>query len=232
MDGPEALRLGLALVMLLVASVSDLRTRRVANHYWLPFVAFAAILWLGDLGAGVDRALLLRALWALGTCAVLYAMWWLGTFGGADAKGLMVLAWLWPGLPDLLGRTLTPTIDTLVNGSFLAVVLPFLFLAWNLAHGRFAGLATFLGVEMDVARAQARHVWPMRRIDHQGRLAWRFWGRPGEDLEQVYEDLRRHGVDRVWVTPKLPFMLNLAAGAVLAASMGNVALRLAQQILL
>jgi len=225
-DGPLAVRLGLALVMLLGASISDLRTRRVPNRYWIPFAAFAGVLWTTDLAGEPGTRHLEAAAWALGTCGFLYALWYAGLFGGADAKGLMVLAWLWPGVPDLAAGSITPTFDGLVNGSFLVLAVPVGFLLWNAVRGDLALPAMLLGVQMGIDRAESRHVWPMRRVDGD-RLRWHYWSRPTDDLTEVYRRLRRHGVKRVWVTPKLPFMLNLSAGLVLAALAGNVALRLA-----
>lgn len=234
----EAVRLGLALAMLAGAALLDLRSRRVPNPYWVPFAAFAGLLWLGDLGgvaaadgagwAGGGPRLLWEAGVALATCGLLYLFWWAGAFGGADAKGLMVLAWLLPGLPDLAAGTVTPTADAFVNATFLVLVYPLAFLAVNLARlaaGRQPRLpAAFLGVEMATDRAAARHVWPLQAVDDAGRLRWVLFHRPGQPLDETYARLRAAGVERVWVTPKVPFIVPLLAGLLLAKWIGNAAL--------
>ena len=49
MDGTTgSVRLAVALVMLLGASISDLRIRRVRNQYWAPFVAVGLVLAAGE----------------------------------------------------------------------------------------------------------------------------------------------------------------------------------------
>ena len=218
---PESLRLGVCLAMLLGAAVLDLRSRRVGNRYWIPFVAVAAFLVVTD-AAGMEGGVFLwRAGAAAITCGVVYAAWFFGTFGGADAKGLMVLAWLWPGLPDLDRGTITPAVDALVNATALMLLLPVAFLLINTLRGRVRLPAMLLGTSLPLATAQARHVWPMQRME-EGRLVWRYWQRPGEDLASTYHDLERAGVQAVWVTPKVPFMAVLPFGLLLHAVHGNI----------
>lgn len=200
-----------AIIMLLGASVSDLRTRRVPNSYWLPFLVAAGFL-------GVTAGASLAAwLWALGACAFLYGMWWLGLFGGADAKGLMVVSLLLPTAPDLLGDRVTSALDVLINGTMLVVVLPVLFIAWNVARGDVRLPAMLLGFRS----AGRRNVWPMQRIEN-GALRWRYLHRPGGDADMAFTQLEAAGVVRPWVTPKVPFMLPLTGGLILLFTHGNL----------
>ncbi len=219
MDDP--VRLGIALAMLAGATLSDLRTRRVANVYWWPWLAAALVLLAGDLLSD-PRAALPGLAWAVGTVALLYGLWYLHLFGGADAKGLMVLALLWPAAPDLLAGHTTPTLDGLVNASVLVAVLPALLLAWNLVRGDLGG-PMFVAVRMDLEHARARHVWPMERVV-DGRVRVRVWQRIGEPLDDAYRHLEEAGVQRVWATPKIPFMLALLPGVLLADRVGNLLL--------
>lgn len=212
------MRLGLALAMMVGASLRDLRTRRVPNVYWVPFIAAAGALWLGDLVVGAWS--LAGLLWALGTTAFLYAIWWLGLFGGADAKGLMVLAWLWPVAPDPLVGTMTPTMDALINGTFAVAAVPALFLVWNLLRGDLRMPAALLGVRMDLQRARRRFVWPMEDGER-----FRYMHRPGTDPGPTFDRLEAQGRRRIWVTPKVPFMIPLTVGLVLHALHGNLVLR-------
>jgi archaeal preflagellin peptidase FlaK len=224
---PDELRFGLGLLMLGGASLLDLRSRRVANPYWVPFMAVAALLWLADLQALGWRALALPMALAFAQYALYYGMWWFHFFGGADAKGLIVLAFLVPGRPDLLAGHTVPTLDALINGSLLVLIYPLVFLLWNVSRGHVGGLATILGVRMDRARAEARHVWPLERVLPGGSVGRHYWQRIGAPMDEVYDDLRRAGIDTVWVTPKVPFMVPLALGLAMTAPWGNVALWLA-----
>ena len=211
-----------ALLMFVGASVSDLQTRRVPNRYWLPFLFAALALALGRNMAGTQS--LDGVLWAAGSAGAMYLFWRFGLFGGADAKGLMVVAALTVAPPDLLNHRTVLALDSLVNATFVMVLLPFGFLAWNLLRGRLALPAGLLGVRMALARAETRHVWPMQEATGDG-LRWRYFHRPGTDLVATYAGLRRAGVRTLWVTPKIPFMVPLTFGMVAAVFWGNLALR-------
>jgi preflagellin peptidase FlaK len=205
--GPRQL---LAVAMLLGASVLDLRTRRVANLYWMPFLAFAAVLdavevatihdWLGLAVAGI-------------LCGMFYLFWRFRLFGGADAKGLMVLALL---LPAASGPVpVPPVLGGLMLGSLLAGVgVPVALLAWNLLHGRLVLPAALIGVPMNLEAARRAHVWPMQEPvpGEPGRLRWRYLRHVGSDAQARLDALAAAGVRRPWVTPKVPFMLPLTVG--------------------
>ncbi len=215
-------RVLLGLTMLIGASLLDLRSRRVGNMYWYPFLALAAILLLGELLEGLRHGLISIAI-AVGLCGLFYVLWWFGIlFGGADAKGLMVLALLWPRYESGQVTALLPAVDVMVNGALATLLVPVALLAGNLARGRWAGLATFLATPRPLAQAQRLHVWPLQRAEQDGSLTWRYWQGRDEDQRLVYRDLERHGVDPVWVTPKVPFMVPLTVGVLGAGTVGNV----------
>ncbi len=207
--------------MLIGGSISDLQTRRVSNRYWIPFIVVAAILWLERFRTG-DWSLLLIAASVVLT-GLFYGMWYVGSFGGADAKGLMVMAWLWPGTPDLLSAQTVPAMDMLVNAALVAVAMPVAFVLINVVRGNVHVPAMFLGTRIPRATAERRHVWPMQQISN-GELRFRYLHRPTDDLQTVYGRLRVAGIEHVWVTPKIPFMVPLTFGAIAAATLGNVVL--------
>lgn len=204
--------------MFIGASISDLQTRRVPNRYWVPFLVAAPFLAPADPTAWA---------FAAGGAAFFYGFWRLGLFGGADAKGLMVVAALTPTLPALLEHKTILAFDALVNATLLMVALPGLFLLWNLVRGDLRMPAALLGMRMDVARARERHLWPMQDVN--GR--WRYMHRPGIDVDGVFRAHQQAGHDRIWVTPKIPFMVPLTAGLILAAGPGNLALWAMAQVL-
>lgn len=201
----------LAILMFVGASISDLETRRVPNRYWIPFLV--AVPFLAPWG-------LTAWLFAAGTAGFFYLLWRMGLFGGADAKGLMVVAMLTPRVPELLDHRTVLAFDALVNATLLMVTLPILFLAWNVARGDLRLPAALLGARMDLGKARDRHLWPMQEAD--GR--WRYLHRPGVDVSGIFAAHARAGATRVWVTPKIPFMVPLTAGLILAAGPGNLAL--------
>jgi Flp pilus assembly protein protease CpaA len=210
---PVEPRFLLAIAMLLGATVLDLRSRRVANLYWIPFLCFAAVLDAVDLAATGDW---LGLAVALALCGVFYLFWRFRLFGGADAKGLMVLALL---LPPVVGAAPIPTVlGSLGLASAIAGLgVPLVLLAWNLLHGRLVLPAMLLGVPMDLEQARRAHVWPMQEPappgpDGRVALRWRYLRHVGSDVGARLDALQAAGVARPWVTPKVPFMLPLMLG--------------------
>lgn len=205
----------LAVMMLAGASILDLQSRRVANRYWLPFL-IAGILLL------TSRPLIFPELvWIFIQLLLFYVLWRLGLlFGGADAKALMVFAILYPGVAT--ETSLTPALDTLVNSLLLMMVLPVGYLLVNLVRGRFSR-AMCLAVPLPIKAARASFVWPMERVKN-GRVKQKFMQSRGENMAQVYQELKQAGITTVWATPKVPFMVPLLLGAVLAWWQGNLLL--------
>lgn len=228
-----ALRFLLGFAMLAGAVPSDLRLRRVPNSWWLPFVALAAVLAAGDLldPARDWTALAIAYGGAAVVAGLMYAFWRLRLFGGADAKALMVLAFLAPWRVPGEPASIQPALDTIANGSMLMLGLPVACLAVNLVRREVSGPAMLLGWRVPLARARASHVWPLQSVAPDGTVGWRYWRRAGlESLEAEYDALQRAGAHRVWVTAKVPFLVPLAGGLALAWAWGNLPALLAQAI--
>lgn len=215
-----------ASAMLAGAAWLDLRSRRVANRYWTPWLAAAAVFAAADLAVReVDPRVAWVWVGALASLVVFYVLWWARLlFGGADAKAFMVLALLVPWPVTTATWSLSPAVDTLVNATVASLTVPVVLLVWNLARGRVAGVATFVAVPLPVATARRRHVWPVERADASGGVTRRLWQRRGEDLEEVYAGLEAVGLTEVWVTPKVPFLAFAVPGWLVAVAWGNVML--------
>ena len=153
--------------------------------------------------------------------------------GGADAKALISLSILFPfyptvaGLPAIHETELSTIIfpfafTILVNAAIIvAVVVPLGFFLRNVVSWDLRFPNAFLGRRMDVDRAFGGHVWLMERIENGEHV---FYSRPrrNEDLSKELGLLRGAGINRVWVTPKIPFMVPILASLVLSALVGNV----------
>lgn len=211
----------LAFAMLLFAAIDDVRRRRVDNRWWIPFIGAAVVLDAGLLlehGMGGPEALRLGL--AVLACGLFYVMWWLRLFGGADAKGLMVLSLLIP----IAGPAGTiPALDVLANGLLVTLVIPVAFALWNVANGRVALPAMFLGVPRATVDASRIRWSPLQVPDETG-LRWARMKRPADAWDQL--DAAR--IERVWMTPRLPFMVSIFAGFSLYLGVGNVMLWLLQ----
>ncbi|QHS18021.1 prepilin peptidase [haloarchaeon 3A1-DGR] len=102
---PDLLRLAIVPVFAW-AALRDVRTRRLPNRIWPPVYLFGAVLLATDLllrwpiDGVADRLFLLRVAISLLFIAPLgVAFWYVGGFGGADAKALVALAIVYPTFP-------------------------------------------------------------------------------------------------------------------------------------
>lgn len=167
---PDLLRL-VAVPAIGWAAYRDLRTRRVPNALWAPLALFAILLlaWEGLRLTGSPFVRLWALRVALSVAIVVplaYGFWYVGGFGGADAKAFMVLALLLPTFPTYqVGSTLYPVVTTdvgvfslsvLTNTVLVALVYPFALAGRNLLQGELS-LVMFLGRPVPVERIPALH---------------------------------------------------------------------------
>jgi len=153
--------------------------------------------------------------------------------GGADAKALLSLSILFP-FYTVLGafpilHSDAPSAEIIFPFSFVilstaavvvVVVLPLGFLAKNLASRDFQFPLAFLGYRMERAEIGKSHVWLMERIQ-DGRHVTSTRTRRDEDLGKEVEALFNAGYKRVWVTPKIPFIVPMTASVLLSTVIGN-----------
>jgi len=197
---PDALRLFVVPVFAW-AALRDVRTRRLPNRLWPPLYAFGALLLIWETArlwplAGFEgRLFAVQAAISLLFVAPLgYAFWYLGAFGGADAKALIALAVLFPTFPEYVvaGMTL-PLVDTqlgvfsltvLTNTVLLALAYPIGLAGINLVRGERSATMFF-------ARPVATDSLP----DRHGRLFEDEAGRTrnGLDLDALRMYLRWRG---------------------------------------
>ncbi len=152
--------------------------------------------------------------------------------GGADAKALLSLTILFPFYPALGSfpflHSYTPSAEIvfpfsfviLVTAAVVVVVLPLGFLAKNIASKDFEFPLAFVGYRMDSAKIGQNHVWLMERIQ-DGRHVSSTRTRRDEDLGKEVDVLSKAGYKRIWVTPKIPFIVPITVSIVLSTVIGN-----------
>lgn len=152
--------------------------------------------------------------------------------GGADAKALMALSVVFPVYPIIAGfpligthgnllQTIVPfTFSVLVNAAILVVFVPLVFLVMNLYRRDLRFPQLLLGVMMNGSEVRDKHVWLMERIEDGKHV---LYTRPkiDEDLMKEITLLSRQGHSRVWVTPKIPFIVPISISVILTAFIGN-----------
>lgn len=212
------------------ASYADLRTRRVDNRLWLLAGGLGAILLATEaVVVGFPEPLLLLSIpIVIGIAFLLYQTGLL--FGGADAKALMALALLVPfhaalkpALP-LFSSLLTDLafpLAVLGNALLVTILVPVALLVVNLARRDLDWPFSVLGTRVPVDELDRAWVWPMERVGEDGEVVRTTMPTraPQEVDPQAYRDA---GMEEVWVTPKLPFMVPLTAGYALAFTAGDL----------
>ncbi len=175
---------------------------------------------------------------ALATVVLARALFELGVlYGGADAKALMVTGILLPifASPVLLRpATLEPlllvlpfSINVLTDAALLSVFIPLVIAARNVARGEFSFPRGFTSYTLPVAELPERFVWVRDDDVGEDSLAEDAADTSEDDRRvrtEIAQRLQQRGVQRVWVTPQLPFLVLLAAGAVAAFLAGNLLL--------
>ncbi len=233
-------RLFVGAAILGFASWTDWRWRRAPNALWLAMAALALAILGADAIADADRV---RRAWpylaaAPALAALHYGLYLAGLVpGGADAKALMALSALAP-FPVALGTGIPPfasafpaSIVAFVDALVVFLLVPVGLLAVNVARGDF-GAAMLFGVRRRLEDVDKGHYWLMDRVDDDGRLHRRWFASAGAyDIEEQKGRFRERGVARVWVTPKVPFMIPLAAGFVMAFTVGDVMTQALESIL-
>jgi preflagellin peptidase FlaK len=158
----DLLRLFVAVPIFVWAAYRDVKIRRVPNAAWVPLAVLAVVLlvadgWMAWQDGGVAGSRFAFRV-AVSTCLVVplaYAFWYFGAFGGADAKGLMAIALLFPAFPDLLTTgafglpyhvppVRTPigvfSFTVLTNAVLAGILYPAAVAGGNLLRGRFSWL--------------------------------------------------------------------------------------------
>ena len=159
-------------------------------------------------------------------------------YGGADAKALIVAGVLVPifAVPLLWAPASTSavlaflpfSVALLTNAALFSVAIPIAIAVRNVARGEFSFPRGFTGFTLPVEELPHRFVWVRDSALGEDTLV--------DDAETSTDDARRRteiaahlrdqGVRRVWVTPQLPFLVLMAAGAFAALLAGNLLLDL------
>lgn len=229
----DLLRLFAGAAVLAFAAYTDWQWRRAPNVLWIMLALVGAVLLAVE--AALDWSAF-AARWPYlvfipGFAIVVYGLWYFGLIaGGADAKALMALGVLLPfpialaeGVPPL-ASPMPGAFSVLANSLLAFMLVPLGFLVWNLAHGDLRFPMIVLGVRRRARDVRRGHVWPMELVDETGaRRARLFASRMSDsDIDEAFARVQALGDERVWVSPKIPFMIPLLAGFLLAFGAGDL----------
>jgi preflagellin peptidase FlaK len=155
------------------AAWRDVRTRRLPNRLWTPLVAIGLLTLALDASSHLplttvdDRLFFVRVgVSVLILVPLAYGLWWLGGFGGADAKALMTLAVLLPTYPvfylptdayPLVATTLGVFSMTILTNAVLVGLAYPLYLGGRNALRGDRSILMFVGRRTDVAALSNEH---------------------------------------------------------------------------
>ena len=158
-----------------------------------------------------------------------YAMYVTGLLrGGADAKCLMSLALAFPVYPvsdplPLLWVMDQPeslvanlSMSVLVVSLALSLSSVFYVLCVNLRQG-YRGRRMLTAFPMDVGRARTAFVWPVERVADGEKVPCRDY----DSREKILDELEAAGIERVMVTPMIPFVVPVAVSFAVVVVLGS-----------
>jgi hypothetical protein len=234
--------------MLGYTSWIDLKTREIYDMVWLVFGGLGLIIALYEVYTG-SLTLVWLVVVVLISSVISIGLGFFGLFGGADVLAFIALAVLHPapprGLEPILGIVsplfpLTLFSNSALSGASSSIVL----LVRNIAstlHGRnlFRGLedeptwrklvVMFTGVKMDVGSVRGPPFqYPLEvpgTEEEPGRHLILLPDIQDDDSAvEAFKSFEASGVEAVWVSNTLPFLVYIAIGYILALTLGDVAL--------
>src|SRR5881296_2837559 len=138
-----------SLGVLIVASLSDLKTREVSNRFWIIYAPIAAVLFIGRIVFAPDTAAILLVS-AAATIVVAFLLFQFGAMGGADSKALMCIALALPVAPAFLSPLWQAPLNfypfpiaILVNSFLLSISMMFILLGKTSFRGPLRAKVSF-----------------------------------------------------------------------------------------
>jgi len=266
-------RIIISLIFLVYASWSDFKTREVSNNVWVVFAPIAFVLTFAQflffppsprlfLGTNGDELLAMINYGISIAISSIFAItiFYVGAFGGADAKALICLALALPLPPDPikpLSDFVSPIFPITIfsNSVIVAALSVFYALFRNLlwkqrtrqqlfegyereSLGRKA-LALLCGYKVSVADLEKSFLYPLEDVQttQEGEMKRRLLLFPRDEAqEEIVERIvkaEKEGKIRntVWATPGLPMLIFITIGLILAFTLGDIIWILIGQII-
>jgi len=222
----NVIRLIVGIAVLSYASYTDIKTRRASNINWLIMGGIGGILLVVQyFTVGFENILYLLFIPIM--IGLVYAFFQMRLiFGGADAKALMAIAILTPLEPSInqfplwSGSFMPFSWSIFSNSIIIFLFIPISLLIFNIAKRDIQFPFVFLGYKLDIKTARKKFVWPLERLVDGKR---KFVYMPNSfEVDDEYDVFEKNGIPKVWVTPKIPFMIPLFIGFIIAFIIGDI----------
>ena len=236
---------------LLYSCYSDIKTRRVTNRLWLVMLAGGVFFVLYDIMTKGTQYIMLLFLSASLIFVLVYILFQLGTFGGADAKSLIVISIILPSYPVFsafgfdfpLNKPLLDlfSFGILGNAVLLTVVVPLGLALYNTSRMGLHidnPLYIFIGYKSRISDLADKHIKLIQSFEEENGLVKFRFRRGGVEIDETVisklKVLSEKGIinDEVWVTPGLPFMIPITLGFFVTVVYGDMITELTKYIIL
>ncbi|UCH72413.1 MAG: prepilin peptidase, partial [Thermoplasmatales archaeon] len=222
------------IIILGYASYTDIKTRRASNILWIIMGSFGAILLIIQyFTVKFENPMYLLFIPVM--IGLMYAFFQMRLiFGGADAKALMALTILVPLSPTISEYPLWPSLMPfpwviLANSVIIFLFIPLSLLIFNIFKKNMNFPYCVLGYRMGIQKAREKFVWPLEKIVDGKR---KFVRVPKDfDIEEELKEFEKKGINEIWVTPKIPFMIPLLVGFICSFIVGDILFHLMNLIM-
>ncbi len=213
--------IGIALTMLIVGSIIDVRKREIHDYYWIGFGS------VGFLLLFIDPDLISNLLtigFALIIAPFVLLMWRIGFFGGADAFALIALAVIAP-MATISENAVTP-FTTLSNAAIL-FVFPLLINVFRNVVSQIKGENIFEGFDDSAGKKLVAILMGYRAKTPKFGFAIEKTknGKKKFDLAIHHAENQEFCTKpNTWITPGIPYLLLITGGFVIQLLYGDIIL--------
>ena len=223
----DIIRLVVGAGILGYASYTDIKTRMASNYLWVIMgITGAVLLAIQYFTTSFENQNPMYLIFIPIMIGLMYLFFQLRLiFGGADAKALMAIAILVPFSPFIINYPLWPSVmpfpwAILANSVLIFLFIPLTLFIFNATKKNIEFPYCVLGYKMSVSKAYEKFVWPLEKIVDGKR---KFIYVPTDfDIEDELAEFEKAKIDKIWVTPKIPFMIPLFVGFILSFILGDV----------
>ncbi|MCJ7613594.1 prepilin peptidase [Candidatus Bathyarchaeota archaeon] len=251
----DGARIILCLSFLIYASWSDYKTREVSNKVWVILGPLALALTGFQFLAYSPQPLQLVISYVLSfaiTSGLAIVVFYVGGFGGADAKALMCIALALPVYPsNLLPQPpgfvsplfpITIFTNSVLLGALSVFYALFRNILWRAKNRRgiFEGLknesfgrkilALISGYKINISKLKKGHTYPLEDVDVNDEgakkrklLVFPNYEEREEIVARIAENVESEKLEGgVWATPGLPLLIFVTAGLIIALAYGDI----------
>jgi preflagellin peptidase FlaK len=248
----EGARVLLCLFIFAYASWRDLKTREVSNKVWAVMAPLALALTLFQFVFFNPESLPFYAISSAITAALSIALFYVGAFGGADAKALICLALALPIYPENLLKFNVPRVSpifplTVFSNAVLLAALSVVYamlrnLSWRLRTGKklFEGfenesfwrriVAFLTGYKVNMADLEKGYMYPLEDVTtkEKGDVERKLLVLPKDEERDTIIGRISHAIqegklpNEVWATLGLPLLVFVTLGFIVSLILGDL----------